>query len=193
MVDALMLPDGDARPLSDGMVIGRAEDCDLRLPDPAVSRRHATIHHGEYGRWYVEDLDSRNGTFVDTTRLVAGVRTRLRDGGHLGVANITLVVSLPAMVSDPESTTSLELPALTHAAELSPYQLTVVRHLATPWLSGGEPASNAAIAAALGTPAATDAVKAALRRIYVKVGLTGAPDGGKRRELCRIARERGWL
>ena len=77
---------------------------------------------------------------------------------------------------------------------MSPYQLQVVRHLAAPWLAGAEePASNAAIAQALGTPAATDAVKAALRRIYVKVGLAGAPDGGKRRSLCRVARERGWV
>jgi hypothetical protein len=70
----------------------------------------------------------------------------------------------------------------------------VVRHLAAPWLAGEEePASNAAIAQALGTPVAVDAVKAALRRTYVKVGLSGAPDGAKRRSLCRIARQRGWI
>jgi pSer/pThr/pTyr-binding forkhead associated (FHA) protein len=176
------------------MRIGRDIGCDLRLPERPVSREHAAIHRTPQGRWYVEDLGSRNGTFVDKTRLLAGTRARLRDGCHLDIANITLVVSLPPLVADPDSTSSLELPDLTHAVALSPYQLQVVRHLAAPWLNGDEePASNAAIAQALGTPAATDAVKAALRRIYVKVGLAAAPDGGKRRSLCRTARERGWV
>lgn len=193
-MDSVWLPDGGSVPLSDGMRIGRDPGCDVRLAEPSVSRQHAAIHSAAHGRWYVEDLGSRNGTYVDKARLAAGGRARLHDGCHVDIANITLVVTLPPQGSDPDSTSSLELPDLTRAVALSPYQLQVVRHLAAPWLAGAEePASNAAIAQALGTPAATDAVKAALRRIYVKVGLAGAPDSGKRRSLCRVARERGWV
>jgi pSer/pThr/pTyr-binding forkhead associated (FHA) protein len=194
VVDSLWLPNGGSVPLVDGMRIGRDSGCEVRLVERSVSREHAAIHHGTFGRWYVEDLGSRNGTYLDKTRLAAGTRAWLRDGCHLDIATVRLVVSLPPDATDAESTTSLELPDLAPSAALSPYQLQVVQHLAAPWLAGDEePASNAAIAQALGTPAATEAVKAALRRIYVKVGLSDAPDAGKRRSLCRLARELGWV
>ena len=76
---------------------------------------------------------------------------------------------------------------------LSYYQLQVVRRLAEPWAKGGEPATNAEIAAALGTPHAVDAIKAALRRAYLKTGLSSRPTRTKRRELCRVAQDRRWL
>ncbi|RMG12221.1 MAG: FHA domain-containing protein, partial [Deltaproteobacteria bacterium] len=44
--------------------IGRAEDSILPLRDPGVSRHHARISV-EAGRFVLEDLGSRNGTFVD--------------------------------------------------------------------------------------------------------------------------------
>jgi DNA-binding CsgD family transcriptional regulator len=53
--------------------------------------------------------------------------------------------------------------------------------------------SNEEIAARLGTPGATETVKAALRRAYAKAGLTGQPAHVKRRTLCRAARQRGWI
>ena len=54
--------------LRDGVTIGR-EGCDILLADPEVSRRHAVLHHpaGEAPR--VEDLGSRNGTFVNGRRI----------------------------------------------------------------------------------------------------------------------------
>jgi hypothetical protein len=36
-------------------------------------------------------------------------------------------------------------------------------------------------------------VKAALRRIYAKAGLSDQPAHAKRRALCRVARQRGWV
>jgi pSer/pThr/pTyr-binding forkhead associated (FHA) protein len=56
-----------------------------------------------------------------------------------------------------------------------------------------KPPSNEQIAAQLGTPGATGTVKAALRRIYAKAGLSGMPANAKRRPLCRVARQRGWI
>lgn len=44
--------------------IGRAPDCDLQLDHPSVSRHHAEMHHGE-NSWHLQDLASKNGSFVD--------------------------------------------------------------------------------------------------------------------------------
>lgn len=46
------------------VVIGRENVNDLVLKDPEVSRRHARITY-QAGRYYVEDLNSTNGTFLN--------------------------------------------------------------------------------------------------------------------------------
>ena len=51
-------------------MVGRAIECDLRLEDTFVSQQHARIF-GKNGSWYVEDLGSTNGTFVNEQRLAA--------------------------------------------------------------------------------------------------------------------------
>jgi pSer/pThr/pTyr-binding forkhead associated (FHA) protein len=45
-------------------IIGRAEDCDVRLNDPLASRRHAEVRR-ESWRYLLTDLGSRNGTRVN--------------------------------------------------------------------------------------------------------------------------------
>ena len=73
-------------------------------------------------------------------------------------------------------TTALQVgpPALTRP--LSPFQRQVVEALCAGWLAGGsldDLPTNDEIAARLGTPGATETVKAALRRAYAKAGLDG--------------------
>jgi len=46
--------------------IGRDPSCDLVIDNLGVSRRHARIYIDD-GEWYVEDLESQNGIFVDDT------------------------------------------------------------------------------------------------------------------------------
>lgn len=48
--------------------IGRAMECAIRTDDGMVSRRHARIFR-DAGRWWIEDLGSANGIYVDTTRV----------------------------------------------------------------------------------------------------------------------------
>ena len=60
-------PDGPAvaRELPpEGLVVGRSADCGLKLADEALSRRHCRLG-SEKGRAFVEDLGSRNGTYVN--------------------------------------------------------------------------------------------------------------------------------
>lgn len=48
----------------DRLVLGRQEDCDIVIPDPAASRRHAEISRRDDG-WWITDLESSNDTFVN--------------------------------------------------------------------------------------------------------------------------------
>src|SRR4051794_18045383 len=52
----------------DRSIIGRSADCEVPVDVPAVSRRHAAILH-ERGRYFIEDLQSRNGTILNDKRL----------------------------------------------------------------------------------------------------------------------------
>jgi len=45
-------------------LVGRGEDCDLRLDDGTVSQHHARLHRQAGGALLVSDLQSRNGTWV---------------------------------------------------------------------------------------------------------------------------------
>ncbi len=61
-------------------VIGRSGDCQLSLDDPLVSRRHATLQVRSDGV-ALHDLESRNGVYVNGTR-ISGQR-ELTDGDRI--------------------------------------------------------------------------------------------------------------
>ncbi len=71
----------------DRAIIGRNSDCDVPLDVAAVSRRHAAIVR-ERDNFFVEDLESRNGTFLNDERVVK--RAPLRDGDKLLICGQTL-------------------------------------------------------------------------------------------------------
>ncbi|MDQ6694392.1 MAG: protein kinase [Chloroflexota bacterium] len=64
---------------------------DLTYNDPAayVSRQHAKIV-ADAGGYFVEDLGSANGTFLNERRLPANVPTRLRNGDHVRIGKVQL-------------------------------------------------------------------------------------------------------
>jgi len=76
------------------LLIGRAEECDVRPLSEEVSRRHCSIVVGPSDVW-VEDLGSRNGTFVNGTRI--GARTAVSHGDLVRIGSLELRVN----VSDP--------------------------------------------------------------------------------------------
>jgi diguanylate cyclase (GGDEF)-like protein len=72
-------------PLADRTLsLGRGEDCDIRLQDHSVSRRHAKIESTPEG-YFVNDEGSTNGTFVNDRQLEDA--TLLQDGDYLRVGN----------------------------------------------------------------------------------------------------------
>ena len=68
--------------------IGRAVENDVRLSDQSVSAAHATLML-KAGTWYVSDLRSTSGTYVDGYR-VAGDRA-LSPGCTLSIGDVTMV------------------------------------------------------------------------------------------------------
>jgi pSer/pThr/pTyr-binding forkhead associated (FHA) protein len=191
----LTFPDGTEHELKESLTIGRGPENDLTLDSSAVSRRHAALVFRE-ARWYIEDRGSYNGTFLNGTRVNPGTPLPLRHADRIEIGGETLLFSWPAQLQDPDTTEPLEEVAPADTAQLSSFQRQVVQCLCGPWLAGASLESlpsNEQIASMLGTPGATGTVKAALRRIYAKAGLSGQPAHAKRRALCRIARQRGWV
>jgi DNA-binding winged helix-turn-helix (wHTH) protein len=76
-------------PLASGEnVIGRAADGLITLPSTKVSRRHARIVVTS-GRVVLEDLGSRNGTYVGDRRIESAVE--LRNGDRIGIGPALLI------------------------------------------------------------------------------------------------------
>ncbi|MFO1482814.1 MAG: adenylate/guanylate cyclase domain-containing protein [Verrucomicrobiaceae bacterium] len=90
MSDALLqswlrLPDGERHDLTGTCTIGRAPTNSLQLDDNEVSRRHAIIQaQGEREFWLV-DLGSANGTYVNGRRISQSVR--LHNGDVIRIAS----------------------------------------------------------------------------------------------------------
>src|SRR5947209_13916945 len=47
------------------LLIGREPSCDIHLPHPGVSRRHAQLQCTDQGRWLLQDLSSRNHIYLE--------------------------------------------------------------------------------------------------------------------------------
>ena len=69
----------------DGMIVGRDSDCDIVLDDRNVSRHHLRIT-GTPGNMAVEDLNSANGTFVNSSPI------RKKQIKHLDVIQVGSVM-----------------------------------------------------------------------------------------------------
>lgn len=65
------------------VVIGRSDDCHVVIDDRQASRHHARITQAEDG-YVLEDLSSKNGTFLNGQPLTAP--TVLKDGDEIGIA-----------------------------------------------------------------------------------------------------------
>jgi pSer/pThr/pTyr-binding forkhead associated (FHA) protein len=79
-----------ALPLIEGEnLLGRGEEVGLRIDVPGVSRCHARIAV-QAGRWTLEDLGSKNGTFLRDQRLEAPAL--LEDGDELRLGRSVLLV-----------------------------------------------------------------------------------------------------
>ena len=93
------------------LVIGRSKSAEIVLDDPSVSGTHAELVCGPFGQWWIQDLGSETGTYVQGHRaqehmlapgdeVVVGVfRLRLR-----GRSSAELKLALPPEVTGPATT-----------------------------------------------------------------------------------------
>lgn len=91
---AMVFPPGSGTSFS----IGRTQDCDLRIADLSVSRRHAQLDRGEEG-WLLSDLGSHNGTRVNGWLVREPVPVRSGDILQFGSAVFILRGEPPAPAS----------------------------------------------------------------------------------------------
>lgn len=70
------------------ILIGRSQDNDVVLDSPNVSRKHAAVDKGS-GRFYLQDLKSTNGTFLNSERIVE--RVRLKPGDVISLGSFSLI------------------------------------------------------------------------------------------------------
>jgi pSer/pThr/pTyr-binding forkhead associated (FHA) protein len=90
------------------VVVGRAPGCDLQLPDPSVSPRHASLR--QRGSDYVlVDEGSENGTFAGDTRLVRHAPHTLKSGDLLRFGRVWVEVRLGPAEHPTELQASREL------------------------------------------------------------------------------------
>jgi pSer/pThr/pTyr-binding forkhead associated (FHA) protein len=69
--------------LNGTLQVGRADACQIRLPDTYASSFHARIFDRD-GSWYVEDLGSTNGTYLNQRRITAPAELRAGDKVRIG-------------------------------------------------------------------------------------------------------------
>lgn len=68
------------------VTIGRSTEADFQISAAHVSRCHCRVQGHTDGYW-LEDLDSTNGTYVNNQAMTA---TRLRDGDHIAIGQTVL-------------------------------------------------------------------------------------------------------
>jgi predicted component of type VI protein secretion system len=106
--------DGEPRSFSvtrDITVVGRREDCDLRIPLGDVSRKHCRlINDGESFR--VEDLGSSNGTFVNGERVQEAV---VSAGDSIQLGPVVFVLQIDGVPADDQLQPVIAPPATEQA------------------------------------------------------------------------------
>ena len=77
--------------------IGRADNCDLVLKEPTISKMHALFWIPKMvGNWMIADGKSRNGTFLNGTRLTPMAKKVVRSGDLIRFGDLVAQFWLPS-------------------------------------------------------------------------------------------------
>ncbi len=170
------------------VTIGRDPAADVPLPwDAEVSRTHALLEQVGRGWTLIDDGLSRNGSFVNGERVIG--RRRLRDKDRL-VVGATAVTYRETSGTITQTASAIDAPA---AIPLTPMQRKVLIALCRPVHDSAAaiPATNRQIAAEVYLT--VDAVKAHLRVLFERYGLSQLPQNEKRARLVAAVLDAGVL
>jgi FHA domain len=170
------------------VTIGRDAGADVPLPwDAEVSRTHALLEQVGRGWMLVDDGLSRNGSFVNGTRVVG--RRRLSDKDRL-VVGATQITYRETSGSATQTASAIDTPA---SFSLTPMQRKVLIALCRPVheSASATPATNRQISEEVFLT--VDAVKAHLRVLFDRYGLSQLPQNEKRARLVATVLEAGVL
>jgi diguanylate cyclase (GGDEF)-like protein len=79
-------------------LFGRGEESDVRINDTSVSRKHARVF--ENGKdYFIKDLRSKNGTWIDGNIIKAGEKVRVEDGKTVALGNVVLCLGRESPLS----------------------------------------------------------------------------------------------
>ncbi len=81
-----------------GITIGRSKDCECTLDEDTVSSRHARLSY-HHGQWWLEDLGSTNGTFLNDEKLL--LPTVVVSGDRVRCGEATFMLSLSGDILNP--------------------------------------------------------------------------------------------
>jgi diguanylate cyclase (GGDEF)-like protein len=73
---------------SEKMVIGRGSGAEIPILDRSLSREHAQVLKSVSGRFYIKDLGSTNGTYLNERKLTPHRAAVVKDGDFLKVGNV---------------------------------------------------------------------------------------------------------
>lgn len=79
-----------ALPETGTMVVGRAEEADICIDDPSISRQHAILHLGK--TLQIEDAGSSNGTLVHGQQIEPGQRVDIEPGDFFEVGAVVCLI-----------------------------------------------------------------------------------------------------
>jgi FHA domain len=170
------------------VTVGREPTADLPLPwDAEVSRTHALLEQVGRGWTLIDDGLSRNGSFVNGTRVVG--RRRLTDKDRL-VFGHTQVTYRETSGGTTQTAAAIDTPS---TIPLTPMQRKVLIGLCRPVHESAAaiPATNRQIAEEVFLT--VDAVKAHLRVLFERYGLSQLPQNEKRARLVVLVLDAGVL
>jgi predicted component of type VI protein secretion system len=87
--DRMLVFCGKRIPMVGKLIVGRSPSCDIVVSNSLVSKKHAMIQKIK-DDFFITDLESTNGTFVNSVRVPTGKYIKIEPGDHIKVGKVVL-------------------------------------------------------------------------------------------------------
>jgi pSer/pThr/pTyr-binding forkhead associated (FHA) protein len=107
----------------DTIFIGRAPDNDIRIKEKSVSRKHVKIIKKE-DSYFIEDLSSKNGTFIKGVQIHPGKVFKLEQGSPVSIGRVMVSIGRVPPEAEMEATGTVDV-----SGELSSEDIAILDSL----------------------------------------------------------------